>query len=222
MQPDLWRRVYESPWHNPGFFWLCGGLFFLGMGLQQGGLGGFLLIFGFTTLADCTLTGGWTPIPSGTLAGTLTSILFVILGDLRYLLLIEALRGGEGLGAPALRRATALALVVPLLAFGARNAWPLFLQPRPFFLLYELLFFALALGVGLAALRKLGDDADAPLVRALLAFELIQYGLWALADVLLLADLSPGHLLRLVPNAMYYAFFLPFVWRVASRSRRLA
>jgi hypothetical protein len=209
---DLWRSIYDSPWHNPGFFWLCGALFFLGLGLKIGGFRGFLVVFGLEILADCTLTGGWTPIPPGVAGGTFASVLFVILGDLRYLFLAEALRGA-GLGRAALLRAAGLSLLVPTTAFGFRLLLPAVFSPaRPFFLLYELLFFALALGQS-AAIRP-ADRDEARFFRALLAFELVQYGLWALADVALLAGFGAGNLLRLLPNAMYYAFFLPFVaWR---------
>ncbi|MCS6899946.1 MAG: hypothetical protein RMJ98_09760 [Myxococcales bacterium] len=211
---DRWRVVYESPWHNPGFFWLSGALFFLGMGLRQGGLQGYLQVFGFMILADCTLTGGWSPIPPGAPVGTAAAVFFVILGDLRYFLLAEGLRRGDGLGTRALVRALPLSLLIPTLSFGLRLALPsLFASARPFFLLYELLFFALALLHGVWALRGCSPGAST-FLRALLMFELTQYGLWALADFLLLTGFREGYLLRLLPNAMYYAFFLPFVgWR---------
>jgi hypothetical protein len=212
-EADRWRAVYESPWHNPGFFWLCGALFFLAMGLRQGGLRGFLQVFGLAILADCTLTGGWSPIPQGAPGGTAAAVLFVILGDLRYLLLAEGLRRGDGPGKRALLRALPLSLLIPALAFGARLALPSTFAPaRPFFLLYELLFFALALLHGLWSLRRIPAGAPSSFLRDLMGFELTQYGLWALADVLILTGVGEGHLLRLVPNAMYYAFFLPFVW----------
>jgi hypothetical protein len=49
------------------------------------------------------------------------------------------------------------------------------------------------------------------------SFEIVQYALWALADVLILSGMSWGFLLRIVPNSLYYAFFLPFVWWTAPR-----
>lgn len=239
MPASPWERLYSSPWHNPGFFWLAGALFLLALGLRVGGLRGFLLIFGLEILADCTLTGGWTPIPPGSSLGTPVSVAFVILGDLRYFLLIEAVRGGEGLTRGPLRRAAALSFVVPLVVFGLRSAVPALLAMRPFFLVYESLLFALALAHGLHALHTTrrvhatgvpvmpGNDEhprDAIIppgtwtfMRALLTFELAQYGLWVLSDVLILGGFEPGHALRIVPNSMYYAFFLPFVWWRAPR-----
>ncbi|MEZ4253518.1 MAG: hypothetical protein R3B99_35360 [Polyangiales bacterium] len=37
------------------------------------------------------------------------------------------------------------------------------------------------------------------------------YALWATADVVLLLGVELGHLLRIVPNVLYYAVFLVFV-----------
>lgn len=212
-EADLWKRIYESPWHNPGFFWLAGALFIGALALKTGGLRGFLIFFGVEILADCTLTGGLTPIPEKSWLGTPVSVLFVLLGDLRYLLLIETARRGETRLMPALPRAAALSLLVPLLTFGARLVLPsVFDPPRPFFLLYESLFFLLALGQGALTLRGPLGPAARPFVISLVAFEMGQYGLWAFSDVLLLAGVSQANLLRIVPNSMYYAFFLPFVW----------
>lgn len=214
MEPDkFWSQVYASPWHNPGFFWLCGALFFGWLAWRVGGLRGFLVLFGLEILADCALTGGLTPIAATSAASTPLSIAFVILGDFRYFVLVEAALAG-GFGAAALGRAAGLSLVVPVATAAARLALPaVFTASRPFFLLYESMLFALALAHGAVALRRGAGEARV-MARELLLFELTQYGLWALADVALLAGAGAGYALRLVPNAMYYAFFLPFVlWR---------
>jgi hypothetical protein len=42
-------------------------------------------------------------------------------------------------------------------------------------------------------------------------FEIAQYALWALADVIILGGHDVGYALRLVPNTMYYVLYLPFV-----------
>jgi hypothetical protein len=47
----------------------------------------------------------------------------------------------------------------------------------------------------------------------------VYYALWAAADVLILAGVDAGWLLRCVPNQLYYGFTVPFVWwRFFSRS----
>ena len=50
------------------------------------------------------------------------------------------------------------------------------------------------------------------LVRALLAFAAVYYALWAASDVLILAGVDEGWLLRCVPNQLYYGLTVPFVW----------
>jgi hypothetical protein len=48
------------------------------------------------------------------------------------------------------------------------------------------------------------------------------YGLWAAADVLILCGVDAGWPVRLVPNQLYYGFFVPFVWRGFFRGRARA
>ena len=60
------------------------------------------------------------------------------------------------------------------------------------------LFFAPGVGLGL---------------RRVLGYVAVYYALWASADVLILyGGLDVGWLLRVVPNQLYYAFFVPFAW----------
>jgi hypothetical protein len=214
-----WARVYDSPWHNPAFFWLAGGLFLVGLGVRIGGVTGFLVAFGLEILADATLTGGLSPLPAGSTAATVAGVTFVVLGDLRYFWLTEAAARGGGLRPHALR-ALGLALLVPLASAALRSAWPgPFATPRVTFLVYEVMMVAVVAvhGARLARLASPRAPGARSLLAALLAFELVQYGLWSSADVLLLGGVDAAHLLRLVPTAMYYALFLPFV---AWRSRR--
>lgn len=219
MPTSVWQRVYDSPWHNPALFWLAGAVSAALLGLKLGGLRGFLVVFGLEILADCTLTGGWSPVPPSSTAFTAFVVVFVLLGDLRYLWLMESLRAGGDLERSSLGRAAALSLVVPTVAFGARTLAPQLFTTRSFFLTYEVLFLGLAAAHGWRTLRAVRGPDEARWARSLLSFELAQYGLWALADVVILAGVELGHLLRVVPNAMYYALFLPFVgWRAPRRA----
>jgi hypothetical protein len=46
----------------------------------------------------------------------------------------------------------------------------------------------------------------------------VYYALWAGCDAIWLAtSFDPVWLLRAVPNQLYYAFFVPFVWHAYSR-----
>jgi hypothetical protein len=50
------------------------------------------------------------------------------------------------------------------------------------------------------------------------AYVTLYYGLWALSDTLwITTSLDAAWLLRMVPNQLYYAFFVPFVWWACSR-----
>lgn len=49
-------------------------------------------------------------------------------------------------------------------------------------------------------------------LRAVTAYVAAYYGLWALADVLILTGVEGAWGLRALPNQLYYAFFVPFVW----------
>jgi hypothetical protein len=217
------QALYDSPWHNPALFWLAGALFFVALGRRLGPWYAFLLLFGAEILADATLTGGWTPMPAASPWSTRAAVLFVILGDLRYFWLQERALGGR-FGGGVLARAAGLSLVVPVLSFVVPALAPATFAGggRPIFLLYETLLFAWALA--LWALRYRPGLADhrtgAQAAHELTAFELVQYGSWALADVLILAGVEAGYGLRLLPNTMYYALFLPFVlWRFPAPAR---
>jgi hypothetical protein len=46
-----------------------------------------------------------------------------------------------------------------------------------------------------------------------MAYVAVYYALWALADVLILVGrLDAGWGLRVIPNQLYYALYLPFVY----------
>jgi hypothetical protein len=44
------------------------------------------------------------------------------------------------------------------------------------------------------------------------SFVVVYYGLWATSDLLILGGLDAGWLLRAVPNQLYYAVWIPFVY----------
>jgi hypothetical protein len=115
-----------------------------------------------------------------------------------------------------LPRAAAWTLLVPAIALplnaALRAARPE-LDPNTIWLVYETVFMlvALALRTRLASAPSLVRDV----ARALLAYVAVYYALWALSDVLIQwFALDLGWLLRIVPNQLYYSFWIPFVvWR---------
>jgi hypothetical protein len=208
----LFASLYDSPLHVPVIPWIVAALALAWALRSRGFLRAFTVLFALEIAADAWLTGAWTPLPADSAAATVAGVVFVVLGDLRYFLLVERARrgalGGAGLGA-----AVALSLVVPIATQVLRAALPgAFAELRRTFLLYELLFFAFA--GALALFRRVPPgrpDGARRLAQRLLAFELLQYALWATADVVLIGSgADAGFLLRMVPNLMYYACFLPF------------
>jgi hypothetical protein len=238
----MFKAIYDSPWHAPAFFWLAAVLFLLVLARHLPWLSAFLVLFTFEIAADALASGGWSPLvllKSEWM--TAVGITFVILGDSRFFLLVErAVRsvperpgdtpreGEAGLQPPLPLVGWAIAIacsfIVPLSSTAARFAFPaITVDSRRTFLTYELMFLALALVMRFAVLPRRLGGASAPVRRwvfGVASFEIVQYSLWALADVLILSGVEPAYLLRLIPNAMYYAFFLPFVWWTAPPEAR--
>jgi hypothetical protein len=225
----MFQRIYDSAWHHPGLCWIAGAplLVFLCVRLAMAGdgerrfLGALLVAFQIEIVLDAWLTGGLTPLTAT--AATVAAIVFVVLGDLRFFVVRE--RYGHdarrGLGR-ALPRALGWSLLVPI---GQRIAVlivpRLGAELRYVFLSYEVMFALLAVVLLLLVVRS---PSITPAIRAwmtrLVVFELVQYALWATADVVILTGADAGFLLRLVPNAMYYAAFVPFVWLTAPAELR--
>jgi hypothetical protein len=86
---------------------------------------------------------------------------------------------------------------------------------RSTFLLYEILFFVLAIGVRTfrvprAHKRRLANFST--------TFELVQYGTWIVADVgLAFTGADVFYLVRLGANLLYYVAFVPVMMRLIER-----
>jgi hypothetical protein len=216
----MFERVYHHPLHNPGLFWLVGVplLVFFARQLERGPegemrfFGRYAVGFQLAILSDAALQGELSPL--GGVTATASAIVFVVLGDLRFFILLERFGFRRR---HAWWTAAALALIVPIGSTLLRPLLPA--EPRYLFLAYELMFAALALTLRLGVLPRC-DGPHGDWLRSLTGFVLVQYALWALADALILTGIDSGYLLRVVPNAMYYAGFLPFAWFSAPRSLR--
>ena len=166
---------------------------------------------------------------------TVVMVLFVLLGDFRVYLLVFTLMTHAGarhdvrVADPVFATRDALrpvppraaiaalgaTLVVPLVALavdaGIRTRVPT-APTQAIWLVYELAFLVVAL-----ALRQWLIPARVPgtaprlrtYLRAVLAYVAAYYGLWATADAVILAGFDAGWALRMVPNQLYYAFWLP-------------
>jgi hypothetical protein len=222
----MFRQVYESALYQPVFFWMAGLGLLIAVTRRLAFLYAYLVAFVIEILADVTLNGALSPVPpNGRLAGVLGA-LFIVLGDARYFVLVaRAMQASGALTPRSWIRAFAIAVVVPAASYAATFAFPsTFANARVLYLAYEIAFLVLALAVRAWLARRAwpGDDDGRDRRSALLAtsFEIAQYGLWAMADVVILMGHDVGYALRLVPNAMYYALFLPFAWLIAPERMR--
>jgi hypothetical protein len=178
-----------------------------------------LVVFALHTILDPAATGplsralGW----SGTAAGTLVMFAFVLLGDLRVFLMLRVIAHPERGLRENLPWAFGVVLVVPISA-GLLHALLDRMIPdlhgQWLWILYELGFLLLisVLGRRWVSTDAASDPQQASLLRALCGYSAAYYALWAFADLLIVVGgLDLGWAIRVVPNQLYYAFWVPFV-----------
>ena len=228
---------YESAWQHPGLAWLgCVPILIWAAAQARPRLASaghsrsipisprrwaVLATLQVLIVLDALCTGALSPIPTPSALSTVSSVVFVILGDARFFFLLHDPRlAPKGLWLRLLR-AIAVSTAVSLAAYAAQHALPALLPTsRHLFLTYELLMFLIS-WILMFALRPFGQDAVATCRRRLLSFEALQYGLWVLADIVILSaqtwsDL--GFALRMLPNALYYVAFAPLAVRFGTTS----
>ena len=166
------------------------------------------------------------------LGGTLTQFAFVLLGDLRVLLLAIGVARPERSLRRNLLWALALSLVVPVLAGGAyglaRAIWP-DIHGQTLWMIYEFGFLSLCILLSRNWVPRIlaGGDANPhnasaiAFLRALFGFSAAYYALWWFADwIIVVGGLDLGWALRIVPNQLYYALWVPFVYMRFFSARR--
>lgn len=183
--------------------WLATPIVLLAALRRQGFLRAWGILFAILIAVDAWCAGAFAPFPSTSRWAMLTGVVFVIVGDFRYFLVVEARRRRPG---RAFAIALGLAFVVPLASQALRMSPWAARDLRVVYLVYEVAFVALLLAYG-----ALLGRASTRFERRLLGFELAQYGAWASVDALLLATKQPVlHVVRVVPNVLYYVAFVPF------------
>lgn len=232
--PATWNALYASDLQGcwallpvPALYlawrWLAGRPRSTGaLPAAAGFVDAYAIVFACQTMLDPIATG---PLLRGLgLAGgdlaTAVMVAFVLLGDFRVYLLLFALLAiaGGNTWRAALPAAAGWTLLVPAIAFplaaAVRTARPA-ADPNTIWLIYEALFAVVALAMRARLVpRRVGGErpALAAFLREALAYVALYYGLWAAADALIQAGgLDLGWLLRVVPNQLYYAFWVPFV-----------
>lgn len=226
------EAFYKSDLQGLYALWVVPGLFLawllLRAGAEDGGaepraarfVRAWAVVFGIETLLDPLATGpmlGWFGVADAPYA--LAFILpFVLVGDLRVFLLIFFLLSPERGATHATGRAALWTLIVPLFAWTTNRALAAVAGPFPdqsLWLVYELGFTALALYLREQLIpTEAGEGRPAVIgcARSLAAYVAVYYALWAAADVLILAGLDAGWGLRVIPNQLYYSFWVPFAY----------
>jgi hypothetical protein len=208
-EPGAFEVFYYGFVQHPLLLWLAAGLGLAAL-LARRDLAPDLRRYGLALSALAALDAWATtsPVPGlGALpepAAGLVPLFFVLAGDLRYLLLafVATHAGGLAPSGAGVARALALTLVVPLFAQVTTSL--LGAPARTLFLIYELCFLALAGTLGL----WLRNVRESRWLRGLTSVVMLYYGLWALADVMILNDSDAGYALRVVPNLLYYGGFV--------------
>jgi hypothetical protein len=205
-EPGPFEAFYASALQHPMLLWLAAAI---GLAIalsrrdRHASVHRYAVVLFALSVLDAWLTASHV-YGIGALPGGLASavpIFFVIAGDARYLLFVEAAmpEGAIAITPRALARALPLSLLVPVSALAIATL--LGAPPRVLFLTHELLFCALAL----ALLRWHPNVRALPWLRIVTRFVLLYYALWVAADVILLATSADlGFALRVVPNLLYY------------------
>lgn len=226
----MFETFYSSFYQHPLLLWAVPLVFVFFIPRRSDFFALYLWVFSVLTICDALMTGPgaeWLGLSDSMAEGV--AIFFVILGDARFFLVIEHFSGTRsqppqpGTLRPYLT-ALAWSFVVPVGQLALLRAFPaLFLEARHTFLAYEILFFLLALWFRVVLLprRRRMSAASARWLGQVCGYAMAYYACWILADVVILAGthLTPGirdvgFALRVIPNVLYYGFFLPFVfWR---------
>ena len=185
----------------------------------------FTIIFAVETMIDPLSTGPLLEAVSSGEDGLASAIpfLFVYLGDFRVLLLLAVVvHPDRGLRA-ALGWSLLATLIIPIVAGGlfaiAGLIWA-DVHSQVLWMLYEFGFFLLCVVLARhwlpREIRGSGlpqSEAQIDFARSLLGFSAAYYSLWLFADlVIVVGGLDLGWALRIVPNQLYYALWIPFVY----------
>ena len=180
------------------------------------------------TLADAVASGVLNKIDGvqGSMAHTIAIFFFVVAGDWRYFLVTRRYTtpglDKEDWGGPGMWLAALAPVLLPVSVTGVMQG----LFPEQYtsmhaqFLTYELVMIALVVATMLVWLPRRAANASPEVgrwLRLVTYVELSHYVLWATSDVLVLSGVELGYLLRLVPDVIYYALWIPALWVFAPK-----
>jgi len=223
-EPGFFAAFYDSAWQHPWLLWaaaIAGVAIALSRSRLHPSLRRYALALGALSALDAWLTSSHVYGVGAKSApwDSVVPLFFVLAGDFRYLLLVVAGTATGRLDASVRDVATALGLTVIVPVASQLVLWALpeaQSGSRVLFLVYEGMFFALA-----GALARFHPNVRRTTwLRRLTRFVQLYYGLWATADLLILATGTDlGFALRLVPNALYYGGLIGAIaWLAAQAS----
>jgi hypothetical protein len=220
MSATTWQAFYNAGWQFPFAVMVLPFAFVLYRAIAREPRGGgfapapfmsmWTTLFVLVALLDPLATGPLAKWLDSDFASQALGLAFVLLGDFRVYWLVLRVRTPDQTSWRAALEAAALCAIAPALAGLARlTAGP----EQAMWLTHELASLGLVFALARFALpSELTHARQAAFVRSVLGFVAAYYGLWAAADVLILAGIDAGWLVRLAPNQLYYGFFAPFVW----------
>ena len=222
---ESWDAFYHADWQWPWAVWVAPWVFLfyrLASGFDRGGSahGRFFVtwswLFLFETMLDPIMTGPVATAIGTETAGTVLGLSFVLLGDFRVFWLVFALCGDDPWRREAMRRAALFTAAIPIFAYLVFAGAGTVLGGAPDQILWwthETTFVVVSIVLARRFVPEaLGDTERAHFLRRVLGYVAGYYALWAGADVLILSGIDAGWAIRTVPNQLYYALFVPFVW----------
>lgn len=220
----MFELLYKSPWHHPAVALIVASVMFVVLLRKLPFFWAFVIGALTLTCTDAVVTGGWSQLGGEQhwLYTPLTFI-FVLTGDWRAYLLSQRYSSSSQKGWAPWISSLSWAMVPTLLSgVLSKVLFPeAFANPRILYAVYELIFIATmaiyTLQVLPARLRHCPDDV-AKWIKIVLGFQITHYILWVSADFIILAGFDFGHGLRIIPNVMYYAGFVPVVYFLAPKS----
>ncbi len=208
----MFERFYYGPVAHPLPAWIAAAAALLWIAIRRPRLWALLLILEIEISLDAFATGAWAPAGAARLAVT-----FAILGDARFFFLV-ARQLPSVTRARAIAAAGAAALVVPIVSYAL--ALVTRTSGRGLYLIYEMGFVAVSIAVLIWVNRRFSEGAIKRWLIRLTVIELVQYGLWAIADIVILSGLDIGFLIRLIPNTIYYCVFALYAVATAPAEAR--
>jgi len=186
---------------------------------------GLTLFFAIETMIDPISTGPILKLDflRDTFAASAIPFLFVVLGDLRVLLLVIGVARPERTLRQNLMWAFGMSLIVPILTgvcfVIAGWIWP-DVHSQVQWMLYEFGFLLLCLFLSRVWVPHStpNNPNQIAFLRSVFGFSAAYYFLWWLADFfIVVAEMDLGWAIRIIPNQLYYALWVPFVyWRFFS------